>query len=71
MDKTQKNLNDVILKHPVLGGLVAFSSMFSLCYLINILTMSLFSIGTNDLVVILIPSVAFTVAFITASKKNK
>lgn len=70
LGKTQKALNRAILNHPIWGAYIAFCCMFTTCYLSNAIALSIFNFGTNDIVLILIPSMSFTVALIVGSREN-
>jgi len=70
LGKTQKALNRAILSHPIRGAYIAFCCMFTTCYLSNAIALSIFNIGTNDIVSILILSVSSTVALIVGSRIN-
>ncbi len=70
LNKFQKALGKVILSHPIWGAFVAFSLMFTTCYMGNTIALWLFDFGTNDTIKILIPSVSFAIVLVVASRRN-
>jgi len=71
LSKYHKALSSAILSHPLWGTYVAFCLMFTTCYMINAISLSLFKIGTNDILLILMPTVMGTVTLIIVSRKRR